>query len=308
MLQLVPQRARAAPQSPAAARVAQPEGVAQAVVLAATPNPAAAPRPARLTRAARTTVAALPVRALLEPVDAPPAETMPCAAAPMPVYRTRAPAPASLYFVLQRGARSGSAELHWQHAGGDYELRLDGMLHGGSAVLGSISRGRIDADGVAPLRYADRRRSREVRAANFRREVGLISFSGPSVEYPLTAGAQDRLSWMTQLPAIFEAEPTLPRVSLFVVGTRGDAQAWHFEVQGRATLELPAGLLENTVHLLRQPNHPYDTRVEVWLDPARQHLPVRATFTTVPGGEPLDMQLSRSSPAAPLEKRADAPN
>ena len=38
---------------------------------------------------------------------------------------------------------------------------------------------------------------------------------------------------------------------------------------------------------------------EVWLDPARQHLPVRALFTTVPNGQPMELTLSRSE-AAPL--------
>jgi len=28
-----------------------------------------------------------------------------------------------------------------------------------------------------------------------------------------------------------------------------------------------------------------------WLDPARQHLPVRVVFTTLPGGQPLEMAL-----------------
>ena len=32
--------------------------------------------------------------------------------------------------------------------------------------------------------------------------------------------------------------------------------------------------------------------VEVWLDPARQHLPVQARFTTLPGGEPLELLLA----------------
>ena len=46
------------------------------------------------------------------------------------------------------------------------------------------------------------------------------------------------------------------------------------------------------LQLRREPTRPYDTRVEVWLDPARQHLPVRAVFTTLPGGEPLQLELA----------------
>ena len=81
-------------------------------------------------------------------------------------------------------------------------------------------------------------------------------------------------------------------VTLFVAGTRGDAEAWRFEVLGHEALELPAGTVARALHLRREPTRPYDTRVEVWLDPARQHLPVRAVFTTLPGGQPLQLELA----------------
>jgi hypothetical protein len=222
--------------------------------------------------------------------------------AEVPVYATVIPAPTSLQFVLQRGPLTGAAEMHWSHRGGDYELLLEGVV-GGVPVLASTSRGSIDADGVAPQRHAERKRAREVRAVNFQRDAGLISFSGPDLQLPLRPGAQDRLSWLIQLPAIFEADPALStagaEVTLFVVGSRGDAQAWRFQVLGHEPLDLPAGQAAKTVRLLREPSRPFDTRAEVWLDPARGHLPVRAVFTTVPGGQPLELQLSRVVGAAP---------
>ena len=215
---------------------------------------------------------------------------------PAPVYATRLPAPATLEFQLQRGALVGSGQLVWQRHADCYALSLDGELQG-NAVLGSISRGGIDADGVAPVRLVDRRRARELRAANFQRDVQRITFSGPQLDYPLSPGAQDRLSWMIQLPAIVAADPALSttdaRVTLFVVGTRGDAEVWHFEVRGRETLSLPAGPVAQALHLRREPRRPYDTRIDVWLDPARQHLPVRAVFATVPDGTPTELRLSR---------------
>jgi Protein of unknown function (DUF3108) len=221
--------------------------------------------------------------------------------AAVPVYATRLPQSTRLHYQLQRGAAIGSGQLLWQRQADAYELSLEGELQG-TPVVGSISRGAIDADGVAPLRLADRRRSRELRAANFQREAQRITFSGPQVDYPLVAGAQDRLSWMIQLPAIVEANPALARtgarVTLFVVGTRGDAEAWHFEVQGRQALELPAGDVADALHLLRQAQRPYDTRVEVWLDPAQQHLPVRAVFSTVAGGPPLELRLLKAAAPA----------
>jgi hypothetical protein len=244
---------------------------------------------------------------------APPATPMPPAiaepaveAAALPVYATRLPATAELHYRLQRGDAVGAARLQWQREAGDYLLRLD-TTWPGQPPAGSASRGLIDAEGVAPIRHAELRRAREVRAANFQREAGRITFSGPQLAYALPPGAQDRLSWMIQLPAVVEADATLARagavVTLFVVGTRGDAEPWRFEVLGAEALLLPAGEVPQALRLRREPTRPYDTRVEVWLDPARQHLPVRVVFTPLPGGPPLSLELT----LAELEIGAAAP-
>jgi hypothetical protein len=294
MAQLPPSAARPLQLLPRQAALEEPKVSAQAVV------ESQAIRPARKVAVAPVAAPVAPEPAARVPIQMP-AEAVADSAA-VPVYPTVIPASASLHFVLQRGPLTGAAELHWQRRGDDYELRLEGAL-GGAPALASTSRGSIDADGVAPQRHAERKRAREVRAVNFQRDAGLISFSGPDLQLPLRPGAQDRLSWLIQLPAIFEADPALgvagAQVTLFVVGSRGDAQAWRFQVLGREPLDLPAGPAGNTVRLLREPGRPFDTRAEVWLDPARGHLPVRAVFTTVPGGQPLELQLSRTIGATP---------
>ncbi len=202
---------------------------------------------------------------------------------PPPRYATRLPPPATLQYSLQRDAtgspdRPGlQAELRWRPSETQYTLTL------GFGAAGWASVGGLDVDGVAPERHVETRRGREVRAANFRREAGptggRITFSGPPVEFVLLPGAQDRLSWMLQLPAVLEADPALGQpgreVQLFVAGVRGDAGLWTFTVRGRGPAELPAGNVADAVHLQREPQRPYDTRVDVWLDPARHHLPVR---------------------------------
>ncbi len=194
----------------------------------------------------QATGSALARRGSEAPAPARPAHDAAGGVAEVPVYATRLPAPVSLHFQLQRGAAVGSGSLHWRRQGEAYALSIEAERPG-APVLGSASRGVIDADGVAPLRHVDLRRSRELRAANFQRDAGRISFSGPQVEYPLWPGAQDRLSWMIQLPAIVEADAAMSRpgavVTLFVVGTRGDAQAWRFQVQDSEALELPAGMV-----------------------------------------------------------------
>ena len=44
----------------------------------------------------------------------------------------------------------------------------------------------------------------------------------------------------------------------------------------------------------REPRRPHDTQAEVWLDPTRHHLPVRARIGNPPDGDMLE--LIRSAP------------
>ena len=45
------------------------------------------------------------------------------------------------------------------------------------------------------------------------------------------------------------------------------------------------------VHLLREPRQPYDTQAQVWLDPARHHLPVQALLRVRATGEGTELRL-----------------
>ncbi|WP_341890765.1 DUF3108 domain-containing protein [Variovorax sp. YR752] len=288
--------AAAAPAAPAAPEVA---GLP-------TPAPAPRPRPAPPPERRATPANAEPARgevreapAATEPGPEPlpaantlslplPVEGGPAAsaagaitetAAP-PLYPTRLPPPVMLRYELRRGHLSGSGDLLWRPDGDRYELRLQGSVVGVN-VLTQVSGGALDANGLAPLRFTDQRARRAAVAANFEREAGRIRFSGPSHEVPWQPGVQDRLSWMVQLAAVAAAEPARlaegERIVLQVVGARGDASLWAFRSEGAETLMLFSERIE-TVKLLREPRSAHDTRVEVWLDPARHHLPVRATL------------------------------
>lgn len=265
------------------------------------PDPSdAAPSTAAAVAAPAASGAAPPASAqALSP--APADATTPAArtegAAP-PVYRTQPAPPATLLFDLKRGLISGQAVLTWRPDGADsagkrYTLALQAQAFGIDAA-GWASTGRFDEAGLAPERYAETRRSRVVRATNFQRAADKISFSAQATEFPLVAGVQDRSSWMLQLGAILQANPELAQpgaqVTMVVVGTRGAPEPWVFTVVERVALAMGSAnetptTLADTVHLTREPRHPYDTRASVWLDPARYHLPVKVQLLVPTTGE-----------------------
>jgi Protein of unknown function (DUF3108) len=260
------------------------------------PKPAASavPVPTPLPEPVVVAVAVKPAPAVPTPDAVAPGEPPPAPAIDVPVYATRLPPPGTWRYQLTRGIASGDAVLSWQpNEQQHYEMKLEGFI-AGITVLDWVSTGAIDSAGIAPDRFAIRRRGKDSQAANFQRDAGKITFSGPTHELPLTAGVQDRLSWMLQLPAVIEAAPQRfgagSAVVLMVIGARGGADVWTFNVIGADHVGETAAL-----KLVREARKPRDVQVDVWLDPARGHIPVRALLTQPEGGAPLELQLQAGS-------------
>lgn len=269
------------------------------------PTPAAAPEPAPIERLADALVDADRFASMQVAANRPEAaaahrseaaaDADPDSVA-VPTYST-APAPSQrLRYNLQRGMLSGTAELNWRRdpvaqPDARYELQLVAKV-GGFSIMTQVSTGGVDKTGLAPVRFTDQRLRGSVRAANFQRQKGIISFSGPSVEFPWQAGVQDRLSWMLQLPAILAANPQLARpgqqVSLYVIGARGDASVWVFRCEAAERVSTDGGPV-GTVKFIREPRKEHDTLAEVWLDPARQYLPLRARIGNPDDGAMLEL-------------------
>jgi Protein of unknown function (DUF3108) len=300
---------RLAPSISAPSISAPPTSPSATSAIPASPAPAAVARvrPARVERFAPAeqvpaAEAASPVNAAVAPAAASSAAeaTTKTTAEPggqvVPVFATQLPPPATLHYSLRRGLVTASATLRWQLDDGRYELALDTRAFNTQA-LGWTSRGNIDAHGVAPERYVEGRRGREQRAVNFQREAGQVTFSGPQQQYPVVPGMQDRASWMVQLGAIVAANPALAQVGgqvpMMVVSPRGDAEVWVFTVVEVTELTLPGGVVPAALHLRREPRRPYDVQTDVWLDPARHHLPVRMRLLVRPTGEGTDFVLER---------------
>jgi len=269
---------------PVAAPMAEPP---PAIAVAAARPPPLVATPPRLVPAHK---APAPTEASIKPAEA---TSRP--AAPQPP--TRVPPSTELVFALQHGTQTGEARLTWRADAEHYALSLHAALPSGR-TLEQHSEGGFDAAGLAPLRLADRRHGRDVRAANFQREHGKITFSGPRWELPLEAGTQDRLSWLLQLVALIGGASDDLRdgteLAMWVVGARGAASHWRFEVRGHQPIELDGEMLD-AWWLVREPAHPYDLRVEVWLSARPGHWPLRLRQTQIPGGEPLEWLLRQQS-------------
>jgi len=239
----------------------------------------------QIAPAASTAAGARP--ALLAPGEEPP-----------PVYRTHLPPSVTLHYQVRRGVLRGTGTIRWEASGDRYRLALEAQA-AGIALLRQTSEGGIDASGLAPVRFLDQRARRSAVAANFRRDDGRITFSGSAVEWPLLPGSQDRLSWMIQLAGIAAAEPEQlvdgGHIAMVVVGARGDASVWTLRYAGRETIETAAGSVQ-AVKLLREGRSAYDTSAEIWLDPERSHLPVRATLRNSTGASEYDLLLERIDP------------
>ena len=217
---------------------------------------------------------------------------------PPPLYRTRLPPSLTLHYQVRRAGLRGTGQIRWTAAGDHYRLALEAQV-AGLTLLIQTSEGAIGPDGLAPLRFLDRRARRSAQAANFRRDDGRITFSGTAIEWPLLGGSQDRLSWMIQLAGIAAAEPGLlvdgGRITMAVIGARGDAAIWAFDWVGHETIETVRGSV-HAVKLVRAGRFAYDTTAEIWLDPERSYLPVHATLRNGDGAPEYDLLLERVEP------------
>lgn len=217
-----------------------------------------------------------------------------------PLYRTRLPASFERHYEAQRPGAAGRAVLRFEAGDDGYRLELV-LPASGRDEPGLASRGRIAAHGLAPERFTTRVRGRDRQAASFEHDRARIRYSGPDTEHELLPGAQDRLSWLVQLPAIVDADPATygigAQVRMQVSGARGEAAVWTFFVVDRPAGDAPGH--GDLLHLVREPARPYDTRAEVWLAPGRQHLPVRVRLSYPPGAGALELRLADSSGPPP---------
>jgi hypothetical protein len=278
--------ARPAPRRAAPANEAHGATTESAPSRGPTPRDDATASAGSATHASSTSVAPSSNTTAVEPE---PSGALP--AQDVPIYATRIPPSATLNYRLRRGTLQGTAELRWQHLGERYQAQLHASA-AGAPLFRQSSEGGLEGFGLAPERFTDQRARRGMRAISFQRESGRVSFSAVQGTLDLGAGMQDRLSWIAQLAAVASANPDLlaagGEIVLLLVGTRGDSVPWRFVSLG-AAVDAEADPF-TSIHLRRLPASAYDTSVEVWLDPAPPHWPVRAEWRNGPADPGLELR------------------
>lgn len=270
-LELPTRRAAAVDAAPLAVRIvragastaAQPPAPAPAV----RPEPAGktAPTPAPATEPAPTPLPAL------SPLQASQAgDVLPGA---MPGQFRVSPAPPAR--IDYRLADGGSARLAWRSDGSSYRIEVDG-------ILGRLdSEGGLDDGGLAPLRASEPAGPGRA-TTEFDRERGVIVSPLGGRRAQLAGGAQDRASLLLQLAGMGRANPDQLRgVLTFWIGAAGGARQERYEAMGMETLDTGIGAVEAL--RLAQLAPEGTPRLEIWLAPGQDWLPVQLRLTMPDG-------------------------
>ncbi len=227
----------------------------------------------------------------------PPAEAEHEAWRELPQYAAKLAPPQTLRYQVLRGPAAAVGTLSWQVDGEHYTATL-ATAADASPQVHWASHGVVAAHGIAPERMVTQRRGRDVAAVNFQRAAEKITFSGPKTEQALAPSSQDRLTWLIQLAAIVNAQPQRfepgQSIAMHVAVLRGEADVWQFEVVGPEAVALPQGPVP-ALKLRRRAQRLYDLNIEIWLDPAQHHLPLRWQWQAHGSSQPATQWL-RAAP------------
>lgn len=205
---------------------------------------------------------------------------------PSPRRAIELPPSADLSYDLsarQKGfTLKGDALVTWRAGDGKYSIQAESRV----ALLGTItedrSQGVVDAFGLAPAEFWEKRLRKDPTTTTFDRETRTLRFSEGKQTYPLKGGEQDRVSITWQLASVARAAGSRLKPgtswSYFVAGRR-DGEVWTFKVVKREKIKIGLGEVE-AVLLSRETldDEPKQT-LDVWLAPAHEWYPVRLRYT-----------------------------
>ncbi|HEU4851150.1 MAG TPA: DUF3108 domain-containing protein [Telluria sp.] len=183
---------------------------------------------------------------------------------------------------------TGTGSMAWNTDGAAYTVTVEAgmsLVVTRLNLLVSTSEGSIDAAGLAPLKFTEKRLNRALTATHFRRDEGKITYSASERTDPLAAGAQDKASVPFQLAGIGRADPAQLAGDIDIqVGGEKDAVVYRFVMAGEEQLDTPAFGVLKTVHLVRPPKPgSYNSRLDLWFAPSLGWYPVLIRNTEANG-------------------------
>jgi uncharacterized protein DUF3108 len=210
------------------------------------------------------------------------------------------------YDTFYNGVRNQPGTIHWESDGRIYRLIVSVPL----PFVGTYSyesHGHVDAFGLAPDQYIEKRGHRGEDVTVFNRETKQIAFTRTPATLALQDGAQDRFSMIMQLASLVRGAPDAyqPGVTReFYVADNDSGEIWPIETIGDETVRTQQGFVDAR-HFMRLPRHEGDRRrIDVWLAPSLGWLPVRFVQTE-PSGTQVEL-LWHGQVAAPDSGAANA--
>jgi hypothetical protein len=191
------------------------------------------------------------------------------------------------YNTFYNGVENAPGTIHWASTADRYEMVVSVPL----PFVGTFSYesdGRIDAYGLAPERYVEKRGRRAPDVTTFDRAAKRIGFTRTDVTQTLPDGAQDRFSMIMQLASLVRGDPDAYKSGVtraFYVADDDSAEVWPIETIGDESVRTAEGFLAAR-HFMRLPRREGDRRrIDVWLAPSLGWLPARIVQTEPNGSQ-----------------------
>ncbi|WP_090527472.1 DUF3108 domain-containing protein [Paraburkholderia sartisoli] len=212
------------------------------------------------------------------------------------------------YDTFYNGVRNQPGTIHWTSDGHTYEMVVSVPLPF-VGIFTYASHGHVDAFGIAPDQYIEKRGHRAEDVTIFNRADKQIAFTRTPTTLALPDGAQDRFSMVMQLASLVRGDPAAYKPGVtreFYVADNDSGEIWPIETIGDESVRIPGGYVEAR-HFMRLPRREGDRRrIDVWLAPSLGWLPARLVQTE-PNGTQIELRW-RGSAATPGSDSDDTAN